>query len=258
MLKLIKLPTLLLLTLFFITITSISYAGLDDKSLVLYLSFDEGAGNTAKDGSVYGHDGELMKGPKWVDGKSDKAIEFDGTKSQYVIVPINDTLQLREQFSVAFWVKRGNTQISAWNYMVAGGSLKWAVIFNKDNQKTFVYTNGGGWGLRGQTDGAQPEDWVHITLTHDTKSAVNIYYDGKRAGGGGKPPTVAEIDGSVMVGARHPGREFFTGVIDEVYLFDRIITVDEINTIKDGGFTPVKPADKLTTTWGVIKANRHW
>lgn len=258
MFKPLKSQVLLIVTFLFMMITSLSYAGLDDKSLVLYLSFDEGTGNTAKDGSQYGHDGELMKGPKWVDGKSNKAIEFDGTKSQYVIVPINDTLQLTEQFSVAFWVKRGDTQIRAWNYMVAGGSLKWAVIFNKDNQKTFVYTNGGAWGLRGQSDGAQPEDWVHLTLTHDTKSTVDIYYDGKRTGGGGKPPTVAKIDGSIMVGARHPGQEFFTGVIDEVYLFDRIITVDEINTIKDGGFTPVKPADKLTTTWGVIKNKRHW
>ena len=83
-----------------------------DKSLVLYLSFDEGNGDDAADGSVYGHDGELIKGPTWVDGQFGKALEFDGTKGQHVMVPINDTLQLREQFSMAFWVKRGDAQIS--------------------------------------------------------------------------------------------------------------------------------------------------
>lgn len=246
----------ILVLVLFITIST-SYAGLDDKSLVLYLSFDEGAGDTAKDSSVYGHDGELIQNPTWVDGQFGKALEFDATKGQHVIVPINDTLQLREQFSVAFWVKRGDTQNATWNYMVAGGSLKWAVIFNSNTQQTHIYTNGGGWGQRGVTDQNQPEDWVHLTLIHDTDSAVDIYHDGERVGGGAKPPVVAEIDGSIMVGARHPGQEFFTGVIDEVFLFNRIISEDEINSIKDGGFLSVEPAEKLTTTWAVIKYDRH-
>ena len=234
-----------------------SYAGLDDKSLVLYLSFDEGKGATAKDSSEYGHDGELIKDPTWVDGQfGGKALEFDGTKGQYVMVPINDTLQLREQFTVAFWVKRGDTQIRAWNYMVAAGSLKWAVIFNS-NQKTYIFSNSGGWGQRGVSNENQPQDWVHLTVTHDTESALTIYYDGKNVGGGGKPGIVAEIDGSIMVGARHPGQEFFTGTIDEVYLFNRILSEAEINTIKAGDFAPVEPAEKLATTWGVIKADRR-
>ena len=246
---------LTVLTMFIIPLAS--HAGLDDKSLVLYLSFDEGNGKTAKDGSQYGHDGELIANPKWVDGQYDgKALEFDGTKKQYVKVPINDTLQLREQFSVAFWVKRGNTQLKAWNYMVAAGSLKWAVIFN-NNQKTYVFSDSGGWGQRGVSNENQPQDWVHLAVTHDTESQLTIYYDGKNVGGGGKPGMVAEIDGSIMVGARHPGDEFFTGVIDEVYLYDRIITEGEINSIRDGTLLPVEPAEKLTTTWGAIKTDRE-
>ena len=37
----------------------------------------------------------LSKDPKWVDGQFGKALEFDGTKGEHVIVPINDTLQLK-------------------------------------------------------------------------------------------------------------------------------------------------------------------
>ena len=62
------------------TLTTSLYAGLDDKSLVLYLSFDEGKGGNAADSSVHGHDGELIKNPTWVDGQFGKALEFDGTK----------------------------------------------------------------------------------------------------------------------------------------------------------------------------------
>jgi hypothetical protein len=221
---------------------------------VLYLSFDEGKGDKAADGSQYGHDGELIKGPTWVDGKIGKALEFDGTKSQYVIVPVADTLQLLEQFSVAFWVQRGKAQIRDWNYMVAAGSLKWAVIFKDGDKKTYVFTQSGGtWAQRGMSEDVQPEDWTHMVLTYDIKSGVALYNDGKESGGGAKPPPVDEIDGSVMVGARHPGEEFFTGVIDEVYLFNRIITEAEINELKDDTFRPVEPGGKLAATWGQIK-----
>lgn len=239
------------------TLATTSHAGLDDKSLVLYLSFDEGKGGDAKDGSVHGNDGELIQNPTWVDGQFGKALEFDGTKRQHVLVPINDTLQLTEQFSIAFWVQRGEAQIRDWNYMVAAGPLKWATIFRNNDQKTYVWsTSGGTWAQKAVTDDIQPEDWVHLTVTHDTKSEVVIYNDGKKAGGGNKPPVVDAIDGSIMVGARHPGEEFFTGIIDEVFLFNRIITEAEIGDIMNGDFLPVEPAEKLATTWGSMKADR--
>ncbi len=199
-----------------------------------------------------------MANPSWVDGQYDgKALEFDGANKQYVIVPINDSLQLRKQFSIAFWVKRGANQVATWNYMVAAGSLVWATIFNNDNQKTYLWSKAPGWAQKGITDENQPQDWVHIAVTHDIDKDVSIYYDGRRVGGGAKPPEVIQIDGSVMVGARHPGLEFFTGIIDEVFLFNRVITEAELNTIKDGAFLPVEPAEKLTTTWGAIKTDRE-
>ena len=250
------LSCLLLLSL---AIVNLSHAGLDDKSLLIYFSFDEGKGKAAKDGSQYGHDGELTNNPKWVDGKFEKALQFNGNDETFVIVPIVDALQTLKTLSVAFWVKRGKTedQIRDWNYMIGAGSLKWHVIFQKGSQKTYFWTKSGGtWAQKGISDDIQPEDWVHITVTHDTKSNVTIYFDGKKAGGGDKPPEIDEIDGSFMVGARHPGEEFFTGIIDEVYLFNRVIDKNEIKEIMDGSFLPVQPADRVTISWAHIKAKR--
>lgn len=256
-LKILKIATALVTVMAFFTVLSPLHADLEDKSLVLYLSFDDTSGNTTKDQSSYGHDADLIANPSSVDGQfGSKALEFDGTKGQYAMVPISDTLQLREQFSVAFWVKRGNTQIREWNYMVSAGPLDWAIIFNSNTNKTHMYTEAPKWEQRGISDENQPEDWVHLSVVHDTDKDVSFYYDGKKVGGGSKPPPVIEITGSIMVGARHPGEEFFTGVIDEVYLFNRAISTDEINTIRAGDFAPVQPAEKLTTTWGAIKTNR--
>ena len=94
---------------------------------------------------------------------------------------------------------------------------------------------------------------MHIAVTHDTKANVSIYFDGKKTGGGPKPPVIDEIDGSFMVGARHPGQEFFTGVIDEVYLFNRVIKPDEIKAAMEDTLLPVQPGGKLATTWARIR-----
>ena len=146
------LSCLLLLSL---AIVNLSHAGLDDKSLLVYFSFDEGKGKIAKDGSQHGHDGELIEGPKWVDGKFEKALEFNGNDGNYVIVPIEDALQTLKTLSVAFWVKRGKTedQIRDWNYMIGAGSLKWHVIFQKGSKKTYFWTKSGGtWAQKGISD----------------------------------------------------------------------------------------------------------
>ena len=106
-----QVPIVLVLLFLFSTLMFclVAQASLDDKSLVLYLSFDEGKGDIAKDSSKHGHDGTLINNPKWVGGKFGKALEFDGNKETHVKVPITDALQLREKFSAAFWVKRGKT-----------------------------------------------------------------------------------------------------------------------------------------------------
>jgi hypothetical protein len=235
-----------------VALTSISYAREVDKSLVLYLPFDEGKGDVAKDASQYGHDGDLVKNPKWVDGKIGKALEFDGTN--YVQVPITDDLQLREVFTAEFWVKRDANQAATWNYMVAAGTLRWAVIYNTD-QKVYIYSDTGAWGQRIVTDVPLTEDWTHIAATYDIKKEVKLYFNGEDAGTGAKPAPVVQIDGSIMVGARHPGQEFFTGIIDEVALYNRILSLDEIKRDMEAiGGAAVLSKDKLTTTWGKIKA----
>lgn len=237
-----------------VALTSISHAREVDKSLVLYLPFDEGRGDVAKDASQYGHDGKLVKKPKWVDGKIGKALEFDGTVGNYVEVPVTDELQLREVFTAEFWVKRAASQIRTWNYMVSAGSLKWAVIYNTD-QRVYIYTrSAGNWARRLVTDKQLTTDWTHIAATYDVKKGVELYFNAEKVGTGAKPPIVDEIDIACMVGARAPGQEFFTGIIDEVALYNRVLGIDEIKRDMEAvGGTAVLPQDKLTTTWGKIK-----
>ena len=60
----------------------------------------------------------------------------------------------------------------------------------------------------------------------------------------------------VAIGTGYSGR-FFNGLIDEVAIFNVVLTQDDIKSIMAGGLlassTAVSPSGKLATVWGVIK-----
>ncbi|MBD3184980.1 hypothetical protein GF312_22040 [Candidatus Poribacteria bacterium] len=240
-----------LFCLLFVFIAGNIWAIDDDASRLLYLPFD---GDDPEDLSQYAHEVELVGNPEHVDGKYGMAYEV--STSNYIKVPITETLQqLTEQFTVVFWVKKGDPQPGTWNYMVAGGSLKWAVILNAD-QKVYIYSANPNWSHRMTTDDILPEEWTHIAMVYDVDSGVEVYFNGELAGSGAQPAAVVDVDGSIMVGARHPGQEFFAGIIDEVALYNRILTQDEImRDMEAVGGAAVSASGKLASSWGEIKGN---
>ncbi len=204
----------------------VSIASAADPSLVLKLPFNEGK-DEPQDLSMYKHTVERVNDPVWVEGQSGSALEFSG--SNYVQVPITDTLQLVETFTAEFWVRRGDTQPATWNYMIGAGSLRWAIIFNASDESIYLWSrSGGSWGQRLKSTQALSTAWTHIAVTHDTSSGIVLYLNGEKADEDAAPPVVDEIDGAIMVGARNPGSEFFTGVIDSVFLYSRILSPKEI------------------------------
>ena len=77
MIKRFRITFALVTTLGLLYICATGMADFLEEALVGAWLFDEGAGETAKDASGNGHDGELL-GPKRVNGKFGSALEFDG------------------------------------------------------------------------------------------------------------------------------------------------------------------------------------
>ena len=73
-------------------LTGISDAKVDLNTAVGMWLFDEGSGNIAKDSSGNGNDGQLTNGPKWVQGRFVRALEFDG-KDDYVKISSSASLR---------------------------------------------------------------------------------------------------------------------------------------------------------------------
>ena len=252
------------ISLIFISLmlTGQSYAKFDLKSAVAIWLFDEGEGDEVKDFTGNGNDGKLMNGPKWVDGKFGKALNFDG---QDDYVEINNPVNLVDpDFAIGLWVKPGNTQkmyadiLS--NHGGAAGLVGYCFEQFENNTIQFYTTFGVGGGFLEQkvaltqlTDGV----WQHFisvrqgtTLTH--------YVNGKETASGTTPKgPVTESPKNLWIAnwSVESGRQF-NGIIDELVIFNDALSIDDIKTIMNKGVvgvSAVSPSGKLATAWATIK-----
>ena len=229
-----------------------------DESLVLYFSFDEESGNDVKDGSVAKNDGTLQGKAEWVDGKSGKAMRFDGSVS--VEVPHNENLNALKGkgHTVSYWLK-WDGQGASWSPFISktsGGGAK------EDNFHTWV---GGDkvWDYENQPNGQThavtkiPLDgnWIYLTVTHDGDKTVSFYINGEEDKATNDLTTTAGNDVDFRVGDDGKGNKG-AGTIDELVIFQRALKADEIKILYEEGvekFLSVSSTDKLTTNWGSIK-----
>ena len=226
-----------------------------DKSLVLYYSFDEGSGKAVKDLSQYKNDGVADGNPKWVQGKFNTAIQFDG--ETMVEAPANTTLDLTGAHTISFWLK--------WDGSVKG----WSPFISKtksatdDNYHVWVgrdkvwdYENKPHGQAHGKTKIPLDDKWIYLTVVHDGKESISFYIDGKLDNTEKLPTTTACSDCPFRVGDDGKNNRG-AGTIDELAVFNRAVTVAEINKLMNEGSEPivtaVESAGKLTATWGDIR-----
>ena len=74
-----------------------------DESMLIYLPFDDGAGDTARDVTGHGHDGTLVGGPEWTEGEFGGALRVDGD-SNFVDLGAKDEFAINSDMTVMLWV----------------------------------------------------------------------------------------------------------------------------------------------------------
>lgn len=234
-----------------------------EEALGIWL-FDEGKGDEVKDFSGHGYDGKLVNKPKWVDGKFGKALSFDGV-NQYV--EMNDPVNIPEMnHSISVWVNPGDTQRT--NSSILGNHTEPALGYNMQQNDGNVnlfyssYGGGGKWSGAGEGAGCSTQltagVWQHFAIVRE-KDTMTHYLNGKKSAfkSGINPALVAPSPNKFVVGEWSVtwGRPF-NGMIDEVLIINRVLTMDEIESLMnrgiEGGFA-VSNKGKLAITWGNIK-----
>ena len=235
----------------------------DPETAVGVWLFDEGGGNTTKDSSGHDHDGEI-NGAKWKDGKFGKALEFDG--GQWVSIESTPELQIGEELTMMGWVNAKD--IGDWRQLIAK-SNEYLLRIDPPNEgnrmSSFVNTNND-WGQRASSpEIPELNTWIHLAGTYDSTAKADhlgVYVNGVRVGSSTRPGNTAITDNPVEIG-RWGGGSYFVGTIDEVAIFNKVLSEDDMQTIMEhglsdtlGGLATVAPTNKLTTTWATLKADR--
>jgi hypothetical protein len=241
---------------------SLSGARIDAESIMGMWLFDEGKGDIAKDLSGNGNDGELMNSPKWVEGKSGQALEFDG-KANYVSVSDSSSLDVSTEASISLWAYINNFGTSSGDDVIIDKMCSdpkgaFEILLFSANELEGRFTLATGTTIRlGQGLGLTPTDksWHHYASTFQS-GEQKLYLDGKAVAEDSQTGTLIQNDLPIQIGKGVERDYHFDGLIDEVGIFNVALTETDIQNIMNKGLsgaTAVSPNSKLTTTWADIK-----
>ncbi len=198
---------------------------------ITYYPFSEGSGTTTAD-QVGDNDADLVGGTTWTEGVDGTAIGFDGD-GQYADTgaSIFDT---SGSYSVSSWVKldeagdRFQTAISQDGNDASGFFLQYS---GQDERFAFSFT-----GLRAlSAEKPETDRWYHLTGVRDAaEDTITLYVDGEPVATEDACMTDADAGGNTVIGRAQFGGEpvdFLNGAVDDVRLFDRALSDDEVATL---------------------------
>ncbi len=223
--------------LFILIILGFSFANAVETPTRWY-KLDDLSNNTAKEENNTGYNGTIVGTVNTAQGVSGNAIEFPAGNNAYVNIGSADMLK-SANFSVEFWFKP-TAMPAARATLIAQQSTRgqdlngtWEIYYNNEGMVVFSFNRGLGsegafdMGVKFYT---QLNKWTHIGLVREG-GLYKIYIDGTvqqaRKDQPGLPPAGVTTIGAILNSSNNPV-ECFTGVIDEVKLYDRPLTDSQI------------------------------
>ena len=231
------------------------------EGLVLALSFEDGKGNTAVDSSPSAKHAKVDGKVDWVDGKHGKGINID--ENTWLVaphIPFNE-----KDFTVQFWFncklhkgvvfsqyEKNAKNLSLHFRLRDAGSVDLGFYGNDLATKDGVVTSNA---------------WHNLTFVMDVAAKTRtIYVDGEEKASD-KPETlyVAKTGDTIIGGWNRVDKgvkkayQKYIGKVDEVRVWSRVLSKDEIAaSMQKGSLMSAASVDsegRLTTTWGLLKAN---
>jgi hypothetical protein len=224
---------------------------IDDSNLAAHWTFGEGSGTVAHDWAG-GNDGTLVNGPTWTSGQIGGALSFDGA-DDYVEVPDSEALDSPDELTISSWIYLHDKWFH--NVIVAKSTAY-------DNGYYFV-VNGAyahSTGLEGGVlvvNVGEAEDylrgppisagkWYHVACTFDAE-AERLYVNGAKVRDRAAPVSSITPSGSnlrigkstTMYWNEFDDLHYFEGIIDDVRIYDRALSTEEINKTYQLGFGPL-------------------
>lgn len=242
--------------------------------LVVYFTFNHVKGKRILDESGNGLDAKVMKNTKFVEGKYGAAVHISHETEDCINIPASEALEISGEITMMAWVYQESWIGSSSQWFDKGcyskqlGSYGMAVVDKKDMPALAVLENGSAISMILSGEGQQvhkvieqkmkDRTWHHVVGTCSDKSQ-KIYLDGAVISESVSWFAFAGTnDEDLRIGCAKgkPEYAFEDGYIDEVAIWRRVLSEDEIKTAMRGPLFSVSPKNKTTTTWADMKSQR--
>ncbi|MCP5098017.1 MAG: LamG domain-containing protein, partial [Chloroflexi bacterium] len=171
---------------------------------------------------------------------SSTAVQFDG--NDYIVIPDSEDLDL-EQISISFWMKAPSTSNN--DFLIAKGRNGWEIrlhLVESDGRIVFstpgLYAPNNVWG---HSSGPKLTDdqWHHVVAMYDGERKI-VYVDGNKVIDAAVTGSLRKTDAPITLGSSFYSYKNYSsfsisdaleGALDEVAIFNRALTDDEIQTL---------------------------
>ena len=207
------------------------------KGLFAYYPFNRNEGGRVSDLSDSRRDA-TAENVEWTAlGKSGGALDFNGRDS-FITLPDPEAINRLQAMTFSAWVNL-RTMPSDFSGIVSRrmpSELWWFGVKNGLGLQLYLSGTGNGGDRTTGTGTIATGSWCHAVFTYESGRASAVYINGK-------PLNVVPVTGSlpgdegtpVRIGRGVGPSETFDGIIDEVMIFDRALTAEEVARLYEAG-----------------------
>jgi hypothetical protein len=207
---------------------AVTVANTGVPGLVAAYGFSEGSGTTTADASGNAFTGAIS-GAAWsASGRFGSALSFDGV-DDWVTVSDAAALDLTTGMTLQAWVNPST--LSGWRTAVlkeAPGALAYALYAHDNAPRPAVTVTVGGIDRSALGTAALPlNTWTHLAATYDG-TTLRMFVNGVQVGTLALSGPLTTSAGVLRIGGNAVWGEYFSGLIDEVRIYNRALTAAEI------------------------------
>jgi chitodextrinase len=206
-----------------------------------------------------------ISGATWtVSGKYGNALSFNGTNAR-VTVNNSASLRLTSAMTLEAWVFP-TTVNSAWRDVIYKGDDNYYLMAMSNNSSHPVAGAilGGVYAEAIGPNALTANTWAHLATTYDG-ATVRLYVNGVQVASQAKTGTIATSTNPLQIGGDSIYGQYFAGRIDEVRVYNRGLSVAEIQSDMNNPLIappdpqpPTAPTNLVARTLGVSQVNLSW
>lgn len=226
----------------FVLVLCLGLTSTANANLVGHWTFNENAGAIAADSSGQGNDGAIEGNALWVEGKMGaSALNFDDS-DDIVIIDDAPSLDIEDTLTISLWVN--TPEVVNPNHMVTKqpsgtapdnypGNYEFRV---KQNTIQFLHqtSESTDYSEYHSTTEITANEWHHAVVSVVEGGTLEFYLDGAPAGSLEQSGAFGVLnDNSLRIGGRKD-THFFNGILDDVYIYNRALSLDQIKGLGEG------------------------